>query len=252
MLSHTRGTRLVYEPANLPAKIFDGVQSAHVEIPLPTSVAERDAVLRAIDGTMHHPWTDQFNHAHVVKRSVIKDVRAISLCPSIRRARSGTPIIVLVRHPFAVAYSALRLGWTDTRDRDNAFVAEVLSWCQRHSQAFRDPDMTNIHYVTYEDLVKDTQSELQSILIYASQFHSTWNHVRVNDIEVNVPSATTFGSPESRHDAVTQSATDSAYQLLVDYELSDLYAKDLTCRSDVGEFVRAFRDRHTGNSKSVG
>ncbi len=64
-----------------------------------------------IRGRLRSDWTDQFTDAGVYRFRLIKDIRANLFLFWLRHQYPRLPIILLLRHPVAVATSQLKRGW---------------------------------------------------------------------------------------------------------------------------------------------
>ncbi len=201
MLTSPHGTRLVYEPANLVGEIFDGQRAAEIPMPRGDGPELRD-VLGALNGQRRGPWVDQLNRCHIVRRSVVKDVRAISLAPLVAARRPDTPIVVLLRDPREIARSALRLKWRDRSQLHAAVTTEISDWCDRHDAALADTRLVQAHVVTYHRLVADPRHELAAIGAYARHYSSRWQSLNPMRVQTARPSSTSF--TESRDDGTEE------------------------------------------------
>lgn len=62
-------------------------------------------------GKIRHPWIDSFSNTHGNRRRIVKDIRANLFIRWIKNHFPDIPIILLLRHPCAVASSKRKLGW---------------------------------------------------------------------------------------------------------------------------------------------
>jgi hypothetical protein len=129
---------------------------------------------RILSGRIRHPWIDQFNRRMLASSRLIKDIRLHlalgwihSLWPEIR-------IVLLLRHPCAVAHSSLAVGWdadlgiflrqeelmadflAPFRERlesaADVFDRHVLTWCVANYVPLCQFAAGGLHVVFYEDL----------------------------------------------------------------------------------------------------
>ncbi len=77
--------------------------SAAVEFKLPLA--------RIMSGRFRNPWTDFYNTNSDNSRRLIKTVRANFMLPYLGRHFAEIPLVFLLRHPFAVAHSRMKLAW---------------------------------------------------------------------------------------------------------------------------------------------
>jgi hypothetical protein len=192
-LASAPGTRLVYEPANLPGGLFTGEDAALA--PLPESPGpELASIGRAIRGRLRGRWVDQLTTGHVVHRRVVKDVRGVGLLGAVAARHPRTPIVLLLRHPLSIASSVVSLGWT--RDRgiavDDQLLDEVRRWVGMHASALRLPATSRAHVVTYEHLLAEPEQSLPPLLAYLGRHHPTWQRLQLDQGRLTAPSATSF------------------------------------------------------------
>ena len=244
MLAHQRGTRLVYEPANVPDGLVSGDASADIPLPREGDPATF-AVVRALRGVERGDWVDQMAGTHFARRRVVKDVRAMALAPSIRTKCPETPVVILTRHPIAVARSKVDLGWTSGASRSDDFATEVQQWCEIHAAALRDTRLANVHFVTYEALRENPQARVAAIRDYALGFSSTWRGLSTDTLDPTRPSATNFrsttvGAADGWGD-LDDALIHRAVEIMRDYGFDGLYDDQPGARSELDSFVHHFR-----------
>src|SRR5262249_34530295 len=66
---------------------------------------------RIVTGRIHSPWIDRFNHRHWARQRLIKDIRVNLLLKWLHARFPGMPLLLMLRHPCAVASSCLQLKW---------------------------------------------------------------------------------------------------------------------------------------------
>jgi Sulfotransferase family len=191
VLASSRDTRLVYEPANVPGSLFRGEAAA--QVPLPSGPGpELRSIERALRGRVHGAWVDQLAEGHVFTRRVVKDVRAVGLLELVAARHPATPIILLIRHPIAIARSVVELGWTaHGADADAALLAEVRRWTDAHAAALAAPSSHRALVVAYEHLVTEPDATLDRVLAHLAAHHPTWR-AEVDRTQLGSPSATSF------------------------------------------------------------
>lgn len=190
-------TRLIYEPANVPDGLVTGEEAARRAIPS-ASPEHVSAVAQALAGRTSGHWVDQLNASHWPVRTVVKDVRGMDILDQVRAVNVETPFVVLVRHPFSVAASAVRLGWFDPAlTAHEAFVREVQHWCAVH---MRQLELWQQHsagwqhtlWVAYEELTGDVVGEtVDSVIDFLADHNATWS-ITKNHLNVSARSATDF------------------------------------------------------------
>lgn len=230
VLATAPGTRLVYEPANVPGALFDGELAAQVALPNGPG-PELRSIERALRGRLHGAWVDQLADGHVFSRRVVKDVRAVGLLELVAARHPATPIVLLVRHPVAVARSVVELGWTASdADAGEALLAEVRRWVDAHAAALASPSSRRALVVAYEHLVTEPDATLDRVLGHLASHHPTWR-AEVDRSQLAAPSATSFRRAGPRgarewigsFDDLDTSVLAAATALLADAGLGGLY-----------------------------
>ncbi|HEV3212822.1 MAG TPA: sulfotransferase [Acidimicrobiales bacterium] len=249
VLASGRGTRLVYEPANVPGALLTGEAAA--QVPLPTGPGpELEAVERALRGRVHGAWVDQLATGRVFARRVVKDVRAVGLLPIVAVRHPATPIVLLVRHPLAVARSVVELGWTPGgAEGDEALLGEVRRWASLHAAALGGPWAHRVLVVPYEHLVLDADGTLDAVLRTAASHHPTWRGVDVDRALLAEPSATSFRRTGTRagrewigsFDDVAPRVLDETARILGDAGLGALYGTSPEPLVGLGEVAASVR-----------
>lgn len=233
-------TRLVYEPVNVPDGIVTGEQAALRPVPGPDG-PHVACVLRALHGRVHGHWVDQMNGSHLPRRTVVKDVRGIELLSDVRAHATSTPIIVLLRHPFAVAASVVRLGWHEpSLSPQAAFDQEVERWCRSHATTFatwrarREADTLTL-WTTYEEVSEElVGNSLDKIVDFLRSHDATWNALASHRLDPTQRSATDFASTDV---AIEDAWRVQAYRHLVANGWDGLYSENGSQRTSINEFL---------------
>lgn len=173
---------------------------------------------RAISGSLQSVWSNQLNQERRPIRRVTKDVRTLPVLPWIAERHRSTPIVLLVRHPVAVAHSLFELGWTLNAEtlldpdamsndpelalelRHQAMAQEITLWAAQHHWAMSHPATQGVHVIFYEHLQRDPLGELDRLAAYLRGFHEVWTTWSPDPSSIDRPSPTTYpdGSAERR------------------------------------------------------
>jgi len=244
MLAQQRGTRIVYEPANVPDEVFSGEQSFEKALPVEGDPATF-AIVRALRGVERGEWVDQMPGAHLVRRRVVKDVRGVGIAPSVREKCPTTPVVFLTRHPIAVARSKVALGWTSPVAVADAFALEIQQWCEMHAATLRDERLSNVHFVTYEALRGDPRARVAAIRDYALTFNTTWRGLDVSAVETERPSVTNFRNTDvAAGDGwgdLDPALVHRAAEILGDYGFDSLYNDRPGAQCELDTFIHHLR-----------
>jgi hypothetical protein len=244
VLNYRREYRLLFEPLRRDrVPVASCVRYGQY---LPPNV-EGGAVGRAVDsvlrGEVRALWADRYNRTRLVRRRLVKEIRATNLLPWIRGRYPELPLVYLFRHPHAVAASFTRLGWDDylseflVQDElmaalasqapliedvvatGDAFERHALRWCLENALPLRLLRRGDVHVVFYEDAVADPERELRRLFAYLGK---EWDD-RVLD-SVPVFSQTTFPDRDAAGEHLAASAR--TQELLRAFDLDRLYGSE--------------------------
>lgn len=183
IINHRREYRLVFEPFH-PGKVgicghFNSKQYLRPDDRRDEFLAPAREIL---SGAVRGPWTDRFHRRFLARRRLIKDIRANLLLGWLRANFPGMPMILLMRHPCAVAASRMALGWRDNlaetmRQQDliadflrpmeaeilaakTPFERHVFLWCIDNYVPLMQLSEGDVHLTFHEELVSYPEREL--------------------------------------------------------------------------------------------
>lgn len=141
-----------------------------------------------VEGRIRNRWVDYYNHRLVARKRLIKDIRANLFLKWLDVHFPGMPIVLLLRHPLAVAASRLRHTWSnDLLDflRQDALMADhlephrrlletthdpfeqhVLQWCVENWIPLRQFKRGEIHLAFYEHFSVDPRGEIGRLFAF--------------------------------------------------------------------------------------
>ncbi len=137
-------------------------------------------------GRVRNNWTDSKNRRMLCTQRLIKDVRTTLMLKWIGNHFPGMPIVFVMRHPFAVAHSRVKLGWrTDLRKTflaqpqlmhdflapfgqvmgrsPSPFTTHVFDWCVENYVPLLQLERHDAHFVFYERLCTEPEAELRGL-----------------------------------------------------------------------------------------
>lgn len=139
-------------------------------------------------GRLRNPWVDNFNRRVIVKQRLIKDIRANMFLKWLHVHFPDMPIVLLFRHPLAVASSRLYHGWSNDlanflrQERlmadflephrrlietvDDPFEKHVLQWCVENWIPLRQFRAGEIHLAFYEHFSVDPRPEINRLFAF--------------------------------------------------------------------------------------
>ena len=143
---------------------------------------------KIVEGRIRNRWVDYYNHRFVARRRLIKDIRANMVLKWLDVHFPGMPMVLLLRHPLAVAASRLRHTWSnDLADflRQDALMTEhlephrrlletvhdpfeqhVLQWCVENWIPLRQFKRGEIHLAFYELFSTDPRGEIGRLFAF--------------------------------------------------------------------------------------
>jgi len=248
IINHRNGYRLVFEPFH-PGKVAICEGFRHKQYLRPDDRREEylEPARRVLTGGLRNFWTDRFNRKFVARRRLIKDIRANLLLGWMHANFPEMPIVLLLRHPCAVAASRLALGWRDNlsgtmeqeelvedflgpveaevRAARDDFERHVFLWCIENYVPLRQFRPGEIHLAFYENFLARPEDEVRRLLTFLSE--SFDGHVYR---ALRRPSPLSRKGESPSMDAWRRSVTDSrlerAIEILALFGLDDVYGAE--------------------------
>jgi hypothetical protein len=140
---------------------------------------------RILNGQIRNEWVDRFNRKRIAKKRLIKDIRANLLLKWIKINFPEIPIILLLRHPCAVACSRLRCKWgthlpefliqkelmvdflepfgKTIEGVNDIFDRHIIMWVVENYVPLRQFRKGEILVVFYENICKNPEKEITAI-----------------------------------------------------------------------------------------
>jgi len=144
-----------------------------------------------LSGRIKNDWIDKLNRKSISRSRLIKDIRINLLLKWIKTHFPEVPVILLLRHPCAVANSKLQLNWDSpieeyltqeelTEDflapfRDkiegarDIFEKHVFLWCIENYVPLRQFAEDQIHTAFYEDLCVAPEQEIERLFSFLGE-----------------------------------------------------------------------------------
>jgi hypothetical protein len=192
IVNHARGYRYVFEPFH-PGRVgavshFGAKQYLRPDDRRPEFL---EAARSIVCGRVRGGWTDKFHRKFVARRRLIKDIRANLLLAWLRANFPGMPIILLLRHPCAVAESKMKLGWRPDleaflsqgelmedflgpfepamRGARTDFERHVLVWCAENYVPLKQFAPGEVHVCFYEDFCESPGEEVGRLFAFLGE-----------------------------------------------------------------------------------
>jgi hypothetical protein len=197
IVNHDFNYRILFEPFrphHVPATEVFG-PFAYVR-PTDRDPSRTAAAITILSGRTPRGTVDRENHGRIFRRRIVKEVRCNLMLAWLKELRPAMPLVLVVRNPFAVAASWLRLGWGQVAggerseldvildqvallddfpliretlpdlDRSDAFERVLFQWCILHLVPFRQLRAGEAHPLFYEDLVREPAGTVRRLNEY--------------------------------------------------------------------------------------
>ena len=205
-----------------------------------SEVNESRSIHRVLKGRIHSKWIDQDNTTLLAKRRVIKDIRANLFLAWLKENFPKMKIIFLLRHPFSVALSRIRLGWdadlgsilsqqdlvqTHFPDelnflmsRTTNFERQVAFWAVENLVPLRELKSVDAHCLSYEDLCANREAEALDLATYLGI-----DEKLARAFEFDAPSKTTWREEVSKSSELTALDIRKGLEILERFSLTRIY-----------------------------
>jgi hypothetical protein len=143
---------------------------------------------KIIEGRIRHPWTERFNRRFVAHQRLIKEDYGNLMMKWLHVNFPGMPLILLLRHPCAVAASFVAHNYkgavmplldkeklvedflhpyVDTiRKAQDTFERTIFLWCVETLVPLRQCRPDELYVVFYENLVQQPESEVGKLFSF--------------------------------------------------------------------------------------
>lgn len=144
-----------------------------------------------LSGRIRDKWIDRFNKKRFPAKRLIKDIRAHLFLRWMKNRFPEIPVILLLRHPCAVAHSRLKMGWgihleamlsqqalVDDHmqpfmdviaSADTEFEQHILMWCIESYLPLRQFNPGELHILFYEDLCLQPEHAIRGLMNFIGE-----------------------------------------------------------------------------------
>lgn len=166
------------------------------------------AVDKIVTGNIRNPWIDRFNRKVIYDKILIKDIRINLLLGWLAHHYPNLKMILLMRHPFALAFSQERVGWgagvkayyqdaqlvKDYLERfipsiaqaESHFEKRVVVWCiENYVPLHQLSGKKNVYVCFYEWFCADVVAEAKKLLFWLGK-----NTAELSEDHLRAPSKT--------------------------------------------------------------
>lgn len=147
-----------------------------------------------LSGKIRDPWIDQFGCKLILTRRLIKDIRANLILKWLRENFAQIRIVLLLRHPCAVANSKLKQGWnthledflaqddlmedylnpfrSDIRAATDPFEKHIFMWCIENYVPLRQLIEGDIFVIFYERFCVSPEDNCKALFGFLNRPYS--------------------------------------------------------------------------------
>ena len=220
------------------------------------------AAQKILAGRVHNKWVDGENRGFFYRQRIVKDIRCNLMLRWLKDIRPSMPIVLMIRHPLAVAASWVKLGWgvevkgqrsdleiitsqqsllddfpivsqaVAQMNRDDSFERVVFEWCVLHLVPFRQFAPGELFVLVYENLILQPEAEIERLFGYLKT-SINWDRMKV---VLPAASSTNFLKRDMAKEksqlltgwrnTFSDKQVERANRILQMFALDDLYDKD--------------------------
>jgi hypothetical protein len=189
LINYDNAYRYVFEPFRNDraevCRIFEGRQYLRPDAAEPRYY---EASVQVLTGRLRQRWSDKHNAKLIARRRLVKAIRANLMLKWLRVRFPELRMLLLLRHPLAVASSKLKLNWPADLDtflrqddlmrthlepfRDlltgdlSPFEEQVLFWCVEHYVPLRELDSGDAEIFFYERFCTEPEREIARLFAF--------------------------------------------------------------------------------------
>lgn len=141
-----------------------------------------------LTGKIRSGWTERFNRRFLCDQRLIKEIRANLFLKWLHNNFPETPIVLLLRHPCAVAHSYEKQGWRASVDSllaqeslvedflspykkeieqvEDRFDKALMIWCIETMVPLKQFKKGELHIVFYENLIQEPEVEIKRLFSF--------------------------------------------------------------------------------------
>lgn len=257
LLNYDNEYRYMFEPFN--HSMLNMIKNEE-ELPYlrPTNIDPRmyGLVKKVLSGRIKSSWINKYNRKLIARKRLVKEIHMNLTLKWIKLNFPEIPMILLLRHPFAVAYSKIRLNWWDAGQMINTYLQQedlvedflkdkveaatnleddfsrfIFIWCIENIVPLSQFSKGEIHLAFYEEFCHDPRAEIKRMFDFLGK-----------DMDSKVLNAIGRPSGVSREDSaifkgrdlisdwkdrLTQKQVKSAMEILELFGLHRVYSEDI-------------------------
>lgn len=214
-----------------------------------------------LTGRVRSRWTDSQNRKFLSKKRLVKDIRANHLLKWMQVNFPGVPIILLLRHPCAVANSKLQLDWEthleeflaqrdlmedflnpfrkEIEEARSTFEKHVFMWCIENYVPLNQFKSGEIHLAFYENFCESPRQEIDRLFSFLGEKYDQRIFQKLSEPSSMSRKGSAISTGESLIDSwrkhVNKDQLERALEILSLFGLNRIYSRDSKPRMDATE-----------------
>lgn len=203
-------------------------------------------------GDFRNEWTDPFSDRLIYRKRLVKDIRANLFLRWLHVHFPALPIVLVLRHPCAVAVSQIKYGWEwhlgdlleqpelvedflapfveVIRGARDDFERAIILWCVENLVALRQSQPGDFLLIFYEEVIREPQREMERLFAFLGQsvtpevFEKFGRPSELSRKDSAIKTGADMISSWRKH--VSPAQMQRAGELLATFGLSDIYGED--------------------------
>ena len=253
IINYDNGYRYMFEPLNQErVGVVSNFNKRQYLRPEKDYDYHDNSLKKILSGNVKGYWIDHYNNKLITQKRLVKFVRGNLLLGRIKNLFPEIPIVLLIRHPFSVASSHVKRGWTANfhllyfnqnelmEDYINPhkeylsnlkthFELQIAMWCIDNMipmNQFRDKE---IYVCFYEFLLEKPEEEIKSIFNHINKpFNAQVMNVikkpsRISSTESTVKNFSNEKLATARIDNLSEKEIEDGTAVLKHFGLEKLY-----------------------------
>ena len=212
------------------------------------------AIKFVIAGKLRNSWSDKFNQKFIAKKRLIKAVRTNLFLCWLHHKIPSLPIILLLRHPCAVANSRIKLNWETSidkylrqeqlvedflypflkkiqkiRNQGDTFEKAILAWCIENYVPLKQFSPNTICIIFYENICTYPELATKKILLFLGK---KYDRQILQNLKIPSPVSRKVSSiiigenlTNSWKKYITEQQIDRAMEILQMFGLDKIYSR---------------------------
>jgi len=205
-----------------------------------------------VSGRIRSAWTERFNWRFIANQRLIKAVRANLLLKWLHTHFPGIPIVLVFRHPCAVANSYEKHGWRgaiepllaqddliedflspykmEIEKVEDKFERAIIIWCIETLVPLKQFKPGEIHIAFYENLVTNSEVEIKRLFTYLGKDAAMASSARMDRPSFTTRKDSAIRSGNDLIDSWRNKVSDSKLQRAMDivklFGLDQIYSEE--------------------------